>query len=175
MHITLTRSQFEFCSHIRMCLQWSEWFFWLPLTLFPLSCYLDLPSLYLSSLLLLPFTLSAFLPLPPLTYLSLFLFLIFLKNTLHLHPHPHFSIPPSLHAACSYWWSLLRPWYKPTPGGFPAGVGSDGVHWEQGQADLCHLLCLQWTQCGLPGDQEWATKEGKSSNMHKLSSKTCLM
>lgn len=141
------------------------------------SLLLPRPPLLISVILTPPSFHSLCISTPPAFNLfSLFLFLIFLKNTLlHLHPHPHFSIPPSLHAACSYWWSLLRPWYKPTPGGFPAGVGSDGVHWEQGQADLCHLLCLQWTQCGLPGDQEWTTEEGKSSNMHKLSSKTCLM
>lgn len=70
----------------------------------------------------------------------------------------------SLYTACSYWWSLLWPGYKPAPRGFPAGVRSDGVHWGQGQADLCHLLRLQWTQCGLPWHQKWTTEEGESWN-----------
>lgn len=37
----------------------------------------------------------------------------------------------------------------------------DGVHREQRQTDLRHLLHLQRTQRSLLGHQKWTTKEGK--------------
>lgn len=135
------------------------------------------PPPLLTSVILAPpsfHSLPLFLSLPPLTSSPVYFPTSPQKTPLCLHTlnaffiftraYNHLSIPPSLRAACSHRWSLLRPGYKPAPGGFPAGVGSDGVHWEQGQADLCHLLRLQWPQCGFPGDQEWTAEEGESSN-----------
>lgn len=129
------------------------------------SRYLHLPS-YLSSTLF-PLLFIAFYPFllsPPLSSSSppkkkpaFSLRMLFFLPCLH-------PSPPSLHAACSHWWPLLRPGHKPAPRGFAVGVGSDGVHWKQRQADLCYLLRLQWTQCGLLGHQEWAAEEGESSN-----------
>lgn len=119
--------------------------------------YLHLLSLYLSSPLFLPFTFSL--------YNSWFAF--FLKTLLMLSSSSP-SLPLYFFAACSHRWSLLWPGYKPTPGGFPAGVGPDGVHREQGQTDLCHILRLQRTQRCLPGHQEWTAKEGESSTQCNL-------
>lgn len=176
MHVTLTTSQFDFSSRIHMCPQWSLSFFsGSHLRSSPLSLVTSTsPPSYLSSSLLLPFTLSYLLSLPPLTSSPVFLpssplkknphlsaFTLLMLSPSNLPPLPP-SAPPSLHAACSHRWSLLWPGYKPAPGGFAAGVGSDGVHWEQGQADLRHLLRLQRTQCGLPGDPDRPAEEGET-------------
>lgn len=169
MYVMLTGSQLKLSSYIHMCLQWSQSFFWLPLMLFPLSL---LPPPLLISVIFTPpffhFSLPFSLP-SSIHLLSYFLphkkhLIAFMLLILSWSSPPSLQPSVSLNAACSHRWSLLRPGYKPASGGFSAGVRSDGVHWEQRPTDLCHLLRLQRTQCGLPGHQERTAEEGESSN-----------
>lgn len=156
MHAALIARQPEFSSHARTCLPRSQSLVWLALVL------ISLPPPLLLSVTLSPPSLHSP-PLPPFNLHSLPCLSGKTNSSITKQTSAliNSSCPFLVHPACSHRRPLLRPGYKPALGGFPAGFGSDGVHWEQGEADLGVLLRVQWTKCGLPGHQDWAAKKGE--------------